>query len=400
MKKMKWRDIGIYELLLAGFLAFVIVTSPKSGLDSWNISIVAVIGLCAVALPIIKLFDGSSSVDNKKKRIKRQLDQKAKSQDARDKSDRDAPTANPVKLAVPANQITRKASVKDMEQVEQALNAGAREISQDSEKLWRVLDYDVENKQALITTGCIVTTRAYLSASVPSSRFYQWEYSGIRGWLNKDYFESLPVSIKSKVHEVKNLNPKNPEHRMGFEEHPTNDRVFLLSIDEAKRYFQDDAARTVRHQGDTCPWWLRSVGKDSVYAAYVTQDGAIDTEGFSKKAMGWGVRPAFWLDLKAVDLEKFANERRQEINASSVVAKTASLEHWAALRFICPQCGFANKPTDSDEHPCLCKQCGVETHDFEHKIEAYERREETSTYKWDECKRCGFETNHSSYHSY
>ena len=94
------------------------------------------------------------------------------------------------------------------------------------------------------------------------------------------------------------------------------DRVFLLSVEQAKAYFGDSGRgraemlyaeyeATETGEGDlapciekiSCEWWLRTPGTD-VGTAFVAIDGEIVEEGYDSDADEFGVRPAIWLDLK------------------------------------------------------------------------------------------------------
>ena len=81
----------------------------------------------------------------------------------------------------------------------------------------------------------------------------------------------------------------------------TVDRVFLLSIDEAREYFWDDNSRIAKLIDSPFKWWLRSPGSTSSYAAFVKEDGNVDNYGSSANNMRLGVRPALWLNLEASD---------------------------------------------------------------------------------------------------
>jgi hypothetical protein len=109
----------------------------------------------------------------------------------------------------------------------------------------------------------------------------------------------------------------------------TTDKIFLLSIVEAKQYFANDTARladatryavkqgvyvrgtdTVSTSGGiysddgTCInvhhyklWWLRSPGRSSYSAAHVRYNGTVSTYGYYVGYDAYlGVRPALWLD--------------------------------------------------------------------------------------------------------
>ena len=100
------------------------------------------------------------------------------------------------------------------------------------------------------------------------------------------------------------------------EEKETIDKIFSLSIQEAESYFLDDEDRIARvtpysiENGSISGnkdrsldyekegwWWLRSPGSNSINAAIVENDGAIDEDGnFIENSAGF-IRPALWLNL-------------------------------------------------------------------------------------------------------
>lgn len=84
------------------------------------------------------------------------------------------------------------------------------------------------------------------------------------------------------------------------------DPVFLLSAEEAKRFFPrpgSAAARMLKVENgqrrSACwDWWLRSPGMTWEYAAYVTPSGEIDEDGFNCAADEIGIRPAIRVHLE------------------------------------------------------------------------------------------------------
>ena len=104
---------------------------------------------------------------------------------------------------------------------------------------------------------------------------------------------------------------KNPEYNTD-PGNATMDKVFLLSITEAEKYFDSDEARRCAPtayaiargaytndsykttDGDASCWWLRSPGRDKSSAAVVYDSGLIDSYGYSV-GRDFGVRPAIWV---------------------------------------------------------------------------------------------------------
>lgn len=203
---------------------------------------------------------------------------------------------------------------------------------------WRVLA--VEDDRALVITEDILAVRPYDDLGVSSSGWIQWDdisttwaESDIRAWLNDEFLNTVFTWEAQEAINLSQLsNPDNPEK--GIEGGAnTEDRVFLLSIDEANRYFSgndergasimmteedvqymlriskdyggDDRERLLNMenslrdyylgQSKAYWWWLRSPGIHGSNAAGVDSDGSIYGDGFVRDFAG--IRPALWLNL-------------------------------------------------------------------------------------------------------
>ena len=176
--------------------------------------------------------------------------------------------------------------------------------------VWRVLA--VENGRALLITDKLID-------AIPYNKKYTdvtWETCTLRKWMNNDFIsQAFSSSQQVQIATVTNQNPNNPEYKT-IGGNATQDRVFALSIDEAKKYFRDDDDRMAaptgyaKKQGSyvsdsfslptgekTGWWWLRSPGIRSISAANVNNGGIIDQNGGSVISSLGCVRPAFWLNL-------------------------------------------------------------------------------------------------------
>ena len=140
---------------------------------------------------------------------------------------------------------------------------------------WRALA--VENNKALLISEKILEKRRFDASS------NVWEKSELHNYLNGQFYNSLNAKDKAKVF------PSNQGH------------VFLLSVDEAKKYFKDDQDRIAKdNTNKTSWWWLRSPGIRPYRAAYVHVGGYPYMRGFNvfwEGGVGGGVRPALWLNL-------------------------------------------------------------------------------------------------------
>ncbi len=168
---------------------------------------------------------------------------------------------------------------------------------------WRVLE--VRDKIALLITDRCIDCMSYSKTGDDVT----WSQSEIRKWLNKDFLNSaFAPGQRAGIVPVNNTNPANPlyETRGGI---ITQDHIFLLSIDEMYKYFEDDKDRsakptgyargkgTIVNQTGKCWWWLRSSGCAQNYAADVDYGGDVDYYGSAVQSANNGVRPAMWVKL-------------------------------------------------------------------------------------------------------
>ena len=88
----------------------------------------------------------------------------------------------------------------------------------------------------------------------------------------------------------------------------TQDMIFALSADEAKKYFKSNSDRKAYttdylhtfkcdHDDRTDYWWLRTPGEYSDDASDVHYVGSINQKGYKVDYAGTAARPAFWLIL-------------------------------------------------------------------------------------------------------
>jgi hypothetical protein len=189
-----------------------------------------------------------------------------------------------------------------------AYDAG-KELQQSDDYAWLVLA--VEDNRVLLITEAVIDKRPYNAEHVDIT----WENCTIRQWLNNEFFACLPSSVKDRIVETDLANDDNTEFGVPGG-NTTKDRVFLLSIDEAKRYFSSDEQRQAPLQvrGDSesrgaWRWWLRSPGNSAASAALIGgpilmddrggterySDGSLFSEGNGVNRSN-GLRPAFWIE--------------------------------------------------------------------------------------------------------
>lgn len=205
---------------------------------------------------------------------------------------------------------------------------------------WRVLE--VKSDPVGIPNGDLfLLSDQNLDSKKYNNKFASitWEYSTIRSWLNGDFINSAFSSNEQMAIKTTKLkNDDNPEYgTMGGND--TEDRIFLLSIDEAKNEnygftnnYSDTTTREAKNtdyakkQGAGTNsagnglWWLRSPGYYTYTAAVVNGNGYLDCDGGYIDNYGTAVRPAFNLNLKFAILTSAA------VNGKSTAVGSDSLK--------------------------------------------------------------------------
>ena len=119
-----------------------------------------------------------------------------------------------------------------------------------------------------------------------------WEDCSLRERLNEGFFNK---AFRGEEQErIVRVPLKN-----GFRNNITEDKVFLLSVKEAEKYFASDTERAAKERDEDgnflrSSWWLRKSGKNIEQPAIVNKSGNIQKDGgdFEDSA---GVRPAMWV---------------------------------------------------------------------------------------------------------
>lgn len=175
-----------------------------------------------------------------------------------------------------------------------------------------------ENNKILVISDKALDRQLYDNADVT------WENCSLRKWLNDSFLNAAFSEEERALIQSTTLSAdKNPQYSTDPGT-ATTDKVFLLSINEAEKYFNSDEARKcaptayAKARGAltsvdsyfsddyktpsgaaTCWWWLRSPGdsQDSA-AANVCFDGSVDYDGLAVYAVTGCVRPALWISLE------------------------------------------------------------------------------------------------------
>lgn len=188
---------------------------------------------------------------------------------------------------------------------------------------WIVLD--VQADRALIITEYIIEQRSYNDAYVDTT----WADCALRKYLNGDFYDAFDENDQLRICSTVNLNPNNQWYGTngGVD---TEDKIFLLSIEELVcKYFGDSSdklynpgknqrywferkdcnngkriARLQWNREQVSWWWTRSPGRVGVKAVYVHGDGNIGIQGnnilkgnVADGCCTGGVRPAMWIKM-------------------------------------------------------------------------------------------------------
>ncbi len=173
---------------------------------------------------------------------------------------------------------------------------------------WLVLEKDGD--KALVVSKYALDCKPYNTENADMT----WETCSLRKWLNNDFLNAaFSETEQGQIVSATVTADKNPSYSTS-PGNDTTDRVFLLSIPEANKYFKTDNERTcgvteyAAAQGAytsysysaggkaACWWWLRSPGNYSNRAVRVRYDGSILNRGYENDTLS-AVRPAMWVDL-------------------------------------------------------------------------------------------------------
>lgn len=179
---------------------------------------------------------------------------------------------------------------------------------------WLVLER--EGNKALVVSRHGLDAKPYHE----NMEMVTWKNCTLRKWLNGDFLDISFSEAERTAVLVSEVDTSDIQSENGSEEAIiTQDRVFLLSCTEVKKFFDgEDACRCAPTDyaidqgaysedkfnvaGRACGWWwLRSPGNDQISAARVYPDGSLHSDGVFWMKSGM-VRPALWIKLDSEKL--------------------------------------------------------------------------------------------------
>ncbi len=156
---------------------------------------------------------------------------------------------------------------------------------------WLVLD--IKDGKALVISKYVLDCKPYNTTHTSVT----WETSSLRTWLNDEFIDWAFTKNERNLIATTAVSTNSGT---------TNDKVFLLSTDEAEKYFKSNSARRVEvseyaeRQGAFRSWVLRDdvVYKYRVHS--VNASGEVITDTYHTVDDEFPIRPALWIDLSLI----------------------------------------------------------------------------------------------------
>ena len=177
---------------------------------------------------------------------------------------------------------------------------------------WLVLERD--GNKVLVISKYSLDTQPYNT----ESEAITWETCTLRTWLNETFLNEACNETEQSMIQTTEVSADKNLYYSTDPGNATKDKIFLLSIDEAIKYFTSKEARMCvptaytiangayindNHKMDgpatTSRWWLRSPSGSQYSAARVTGDGGVFSGRSNVDCGSDCVRPALWIDPTA-----------------------------------------------------------------------------------------------------
>lgn len=156
---------------------------------------------------------------------------------------------------------------------------------------WLVLDED---------DGNYLIISEYLLDRIPyneTDTSVTWETCTLRTWLNDEFYNGAFSSSEQEKIVLSHVPAENnPDYSATDPGNDVEDKVFLISYADSRKYFIGDSQRVCKYKGAEIQWWLRNPGFDSRYAMVVWGGGAA-MGSIEVNNVYVGVRPAMWISV-------------------------------------------------------------------------------------------------------
>ncbi len=170
---------------------------------------------------------------------------------------------------------------------------------------WIVLEVE-EEKALILSKYGLDAVQFYDKVTAPDNPV-TWKKSSIRLWLNQGFYESA-FSEAEKERVISSFLDNDFADSDEVQTEITEDRVFILSVDEVKEYMNQENrpcqatlyAKSkkiwIGYDGN-CWWWLRTPGEQHGYVTHMGTEGDLHVYGNRATAKDGTVRPALWIKL-------------------------------------------------------------------------------------------------------
>ena len=165
---------------------------------------------------------------------------------------------------------------------------------------WRVLE--VDGNEALLISKNVLDRRAYHENEDGAT----WDKSDLRAWLNDEFLntaftaeEQEAILVSTVDNSERQANPYWNMFGDPIVTDDTADKVFVLSYQEAQKYFKNDNTRAAETVDDfnNNGWWLRSPGFVPFNVMWVKETGEINDSSSMYCTSTVGVRPVIRVDV-------------------------------------------------------------------------------------------------------
>ena len=164
---------------------------------------------------------------------------------------------------------------------------------------WVVLD--VHDGKAMVISLYALDAKPYneLSGKVT------WETCSLRAWLNSEFIDTAFSEYEQERINVTAVRADRNPYNSISPGNPTNDRVYLLSAEEALRYFRKERERVCvstaytmsKGAGHWANYWLRTPGENLKHASIIETSGSVYSSGPYVELEFYCVRPVMWIDI-------------------------------------------------------------------------------------------------------
>lgn len=211
------------------------------------------------------------------------------------------------------------------------LDNGAEDIE------WRVLDR--HNDKLFVVSKYALDCIEYNANRNPDS----WKDTDLRGWLNSDFYKKSFTKDEQKNISTTYIY-SDEGSTLGLKDTVVTDKVFILNDYEQDTYFSSNKDRIAiatdyaiangvkANKKKQAIWWLRSHCFEN-YIGAVYENGYADGEKGGKYNDKFAVRPAMWIDTKAMAENSKAQELVQPVTTKYLTESLRTFLCTFALQF-------------------------------------------------------------------